>query len=129
MGSNWLINMSQREIGDTDGFAEGKATKVDVEGIEIAVVNIDGEYYGISNKCIHKNLPMDRIGDEQIVSDELREDDDNYTYGEINKEEKYVRCPWHFLKWDLETGFNPILKKSIPIFDIEEHDGKLYIEI
>lgn len=121
--------MSRQLIGDIEEFPAEAATKVEVEGIEIAVFNVDGEYRGIVNNCPHKNLPFDRIGKEQIVSEEFKEEDANYTYGEINEEEGYIRCPWHFLKWDLETGHNPILKQSIPTFDIVEEDGKLYVEL
>lgn len=119
--------MTEHHIGTVEDFPAGQATKVEIDGIPISVFNIDGSFYGIHNICIHKNLPMDKIGDEAIVSSELKEDGRRYTLGEIDEETLTIRCPWHNLEWDLETGTSEVLGRSISTFDVEARGDDVYL--
>lgn len=122
------MSQSATSVGTVDEFPEGKANKVEVKGIPILIFNINGEYYGIHNTCPHKNYPMERIGEELHVGEEFREGSEQ-TYGDIDEENLCISCPWHDLEWDLETGHNPVLNRSISTFDVEERDGEIFVQI
>jgi len=52
--------------------------------IEIAVFNIDGKYYAISNTCQHQGGPLSE--------------------GILDSEKKVVTCPWHAWKYSVIDG-------------------------
>ena len=118
--------MTGYEIGKLSDFPEGQGTKVEVNGLQIAVVNIDNELYGISDLCPHKNLPLHPVGQERIVSGvELSDDSkERVKLGDINEEELTINCPWHDLTWELETGDCPVTGQTIGTFDIEVEDDE-----
>jgi len=55
--------------------------------IEIAVFNIDGQYYALSNTCQHQGGPLSE--------------------GILDIENKIVTCPWHGWKYSLIDGKAP----------------------
>ena len=55
--------------------------------IEIAVFNIDGIYYAISNTCQHQGGPLSE--------------------GILDNEKKIVTCPWHGWKYSVLDGKAP----------------------
>lgn len=58
----------------------------DVQGKEIAIFEIEGKYYAISNVCLHMGGPLiDGTFDEN----------------------GFVTCPWHGYKFDPKTGGGP----------------------
>lgn len=59
---------------------------VDIGGKEIAVVNIDGQFYAIDERCGHMNAPMS-MG-------QIR----------VNTEKKIISCPLHYATFDIITG-------------------------
>ncbi len=78
---------SYRYVGlSTDikrGFSKSYLVKNEEEkNIEIAVFNIDGVFYAISNSCIHKGGPLSK----------------GFLDGDI------VTCPWHGWKYSVKTG-------------------------
>ena len=121
--------MGKVDIGPHGDFPEGKGVKRDVNGIEVAVFNIDGEYFAIQNSCPHKNLPLHLAGHEVARSHQLDEDHEKELLGSVNNCGPSVNCPWHHLEWDLKDGSNRITGSQIPTFDVDEEDGRLYIEI
>jgi nitrite reductase/ring-hydroxylating ferredoxin subunit/multimeric flavodoxin WrbA len=73
--------------------------------IEIAVFNIDGKYYCISNTCQHKGGPLSRgIVDERIVT-----------------------CPWHGWKYSIIDGKSAHKGgDSVNSYEIKVINDKLY---
>ncbi len=117
-----------QKIGTIDEFPEGRGTKVDVDGIEIAVFNLDGDLYGISNLCPHRRLPLHRAGEpKRRPADEVDEDVD--TIGEVDPEEGCIRCPWHRLEFDLESGVNSQTDQQVGTFDVEVDGDEVFVEI
>ncbi len=69
-------------VASTSEIPPGIMRKVTVDGQEVLLANVDGEYYAIGNVCTHQEGPLD----EGIL--------DNYE----------VECPWHSSRFDLRTG-------------------------
>ena len=66
----------------TDAIAPGQARLVIVKGKEIALFNIDGNFFALDNLCTHEEGPL--------------------AEGEVEGHE--VTCPWHGAKFDIRTG-------------------------
>ncbi len=70
------------KVAETKDVPAGKAIAVDVQGIRVAIFNIDGSYYAVDDTCTHKGGPLSE--------------------GEL--EGTVVTCPWHGETFDLCTG-------------------------
>ncbi len=70
------------KAAETKDVPAGKAIAVDVQGVKVAIFNIDGSYYAVDDTCTHKGGPLSE--------------------GEL--EGTVVTCPWHGATFDLCTG-------------------------
>ena len=69
-------------VGKTSEIPAGKLHKVSVDGKEILVVNLDGNYYAMDDTCTHAGASLSE--------------------GQI--EGSIVTCGWHGAKFDCKTG-------------------------
>lgn len=98
--------MTEHIVASTEELDEGEGKTIEVDGLSIALFNVEGEYYAVSNRCTHKGGPLG----EGFLNSELPT---------FNEEDKTVHCPWHFWEFDLETGKNPVNPDaSIRAFDV-----------
>lgn len=118
--------MTTYTIGKRSEFPEGQGTRVVVDGRDIAVFNIDGEFFAVQNNCPHKNLPLHLVGHEPVKSEKVASDGAKRggTFDGCK-----INCPWHQAEWDLETGHSPQVKKRIPRYDIEVEDDTVRIHM
>lgn len=77
-------------VGD---IAPGTGRTVDVNGIWIALFNVDGTFYAIDNACPHAGGPL---GEGKL------------------REDGVVECPWHGWRFDVTTG----LRVGNPNFEV-----------
>lgn len=86
----------KKALGAAD-LAQGQAATVTIDGTEVAVFNIEGNFYALANQCPHRGGPL---GDGDLTGD-------------------VVTCPWHGWEWNVTTGENagnPDVKvKSYPV--------------
>ena len=71
-----------RTVTNTTDLAPGDMKLVDLDGEEIAIANVDGEYFAFNNTCPHAGGPL--------------------AEGEL--EGDIVTCPWHFTPFNVRTG-------------------------
>ena len=113
------------KVAEVGEIPNERGIGVDIDGIEIAVFNADGEYYAISNRCSHQQAPLCKAGEEKLNPE--------YTWtktrGSVNAEEKTVSCPWHLWRWDLETGEHEVTGQRIGTFDVRVDDGDILVRI
>jgi nitrite reductase/ring-hydroxylating ferredoxin subunit/multimeric flavodoxin WrbA len=80
--------------------------KTEDEIIEIAIFNVDGTYYAISNSCIHKGGPLSK--------------------GSLNGD--IVTCPWHGWKYSVKTGKSPHKGgDSVNSYPVKIMEDKIYV--
>jgi nitrite reductase (NADH) small subunit len=65
-----------------DEIPAGTIREFQVDGKTLAISNIDGSFYAISNTCLHRGGPL----------------------GEGELKGKIVTCPWHGWQYDATTG-------------------------
>ena len=83
---------------DRRGDPAGQRKLVTVRGRPIAVFNLDGEFFGLFNRCPHQGGPMcEGILTGLIESDEPG----HYRY---SRKGEILRCPWHGWEFDVRTG-------------------------
>jgi nitrite reductase (NADH) small subunit len=113
------------KAAQTEEIPKGRGIAIDVDGIEIAIFNADGEFYAISNRCSHQSAPMCKAGEKKINAEHTW----TKTRGKVNAEECSVTCPWHLWKWDLETGKNEASGQRIATFDVTVEDDSVFVRI
>lgn len=61
---------------------EGEGRVIKVDGVDVALFHLDGEYYAIDNTCVHRGGPLGEGMCDGIV----------------------VTCPWHGWQYDVTSG-------------------------
>src|SRR5919112_4198112 len=99
----YICLKSEIPIGNSKSFSIKNAEGKD---IEIAVFNIDGIFYAISNTCIHKGGPLSK--------------------GFLDKD--IVTCSWHGWKYSVKNGKSPHQGgDSVNSYDVKEIEDKIYV--
>jgi nitrite reductase/ring-hydroxylating ferredoxin subunit len=75
-------NQDYVEAGKVSEISNGHMKHVEINGKEIAIVNVDGKFYAFSDRCGHMNARLSR--------------------GSINQ--SVVTCPFHAAKFDVTSG-------------------------
>jgi 3-phenylpropionate/trans-cinnamate dioxygenase ferredoxin subunit len=80
-----------------------------VEDREILVVNVEGKFYAVSNKCPHMNYPL--------------------YLGSLNG--KTITCGFHYAKFDIATGkaLSPPAHEPLKTFKIKIEDSTVLVEL
>lgn len=109
--------MTRHVVGSVDEIPPGEGKSVEVDGLPVAIFNVEGEYYGISNRCIHKGGPL---GEGVLHSD----------LPTIDEDRKSLHCPWHYWEFDLETGRSVVDEsKGLRTFDVSIDDEQIVVNV
>jgi nitrite reductase/ring-hydroxylating ferredoxin subunit len=76
-------------VANKSDVAPGCGIPVEVNGRQVALFNVNGEYYAIDNTCIHRGGPL--------------------AEGFIDSANLTVQCPWHGWIYSLASGESPIV--------------------
>jgi nitrite reductase (NADH) small subunit len=95
----------------------GTSTTVKAFGTTVAVFNVEGQVFALSNHCPHHGGPLchGRISGAVLPSQPYE-----YRYG---REGRVLICPWHGWEFDIESGrtiFDPAVRVKIYEARIEE---------
>ena len=71
-------------VASTSDLKPGENKVVEVNGEQVALFNVDGEFFAINNTCLHRGGPL----------------------GEGFLEGDVVTCPWHGWRYNVKTGSN-----------------------
>jgi 3-phenylpropionate/trans-cinnamate dioxygenase ferredoxin subunit len=90
--------MARHVVATTSEIPPGTRKRVTVRGRAIGIFNINGEFFGLFDRCPHQGGSL--CGG--LVTGLVEADEPgSYTYtrrGEI------LRCPWHGWEFDIRTG-------------------------
>ena len=87
----------------TDELDDGDKLVVQLEGKEIAVFNIEGEYHAYLNWCPHQGGPCCE-GKVSGTSTATYDRETMEVSLEWTKEDQIMNCPWHGWEFDLTSG-------------------------
>lgn len=120
--------MNDREfVAPADELEPGDRTIIEVGGMEVGVINYEGEYYGIQNVCAHDGGPVCKGLVQGTL--EAKWPGPGERVNEYFSDTPAIACPWHGWEYDLETGDHigdPTI--SLRTYDIIEEEGDLFIE-
>ena len=92
-------------------FEPGSTRVVYLDGKQVALFNVDGRFYALSNRCTHARGPLSE--------GEIEQDGDGCT----------VTCPWHYAKFDLSSGqvVDGIASANVEAYQVEVRDGVIWV--
>lgn len=101
-----------REIVRVAELAElpaGGLRFVEVDGLPIALANVDGAIYAFGDSCRHEGGPLSA----GVLIDAT------------------VTCPWHGWTYDVRTGKSvvPPIGLRVPTYPVTVRDGVVYVEV
>jgi chlorite dismutase/nitrite reductase/ring-hydroxylating ferredoxin subunit len=99
------------EVCPLEEFAPGERKLVYLKGQQVALFNVEGNLYALSNRCSHARGPLSE--------------------GAVEAAENActVTCPWHYAKYDLATGavVDGIASAPVPTYQTDVRDGLVYV--
>jgi len=115
------------EVVPVDELTPGERAIVDVNGHDVGVFNVDGEYYALLNTCPHERGPVCDGSVRGILEAEWPGPGERVV--ESYAETPAISCPWHGWEFDMETGKHVGDQNCVvPTFDVVAEDGTLYVE-
>lgn len=94
------------KLGAAHDIPEGSSRIYVIQGEEIAVFNVDGKFFALSNICPHQGGPL----------------------GEGEIEGGTITCPWHGWKFDIKTGGCLQGDEDCKRYEVIEEKGVLYLK-
>ncbi len=102
MANSWV------KVAGADQLKPGNAMKVDVNGQELALYNVDGKFFATSNICPHQGGPL----------------------AEGMMEGCTVVCPWHAWVFDVSNGQSPVNPRAkIPCFQVKVEGKDVLVSV
>lgn len=90
--------MTKHIVATVSEIPVGGRKVIEVDGREIGLYNVNGEFFAIRNRCPHQGGPL---CSGRVTGFIMATAPGQYSYtrrGEI------VRCPWHGWEFDIKTG-------------------------
>jgi len=99
------------QLLDVDDIPEGKAKRVEIEGLRIVVTRINGDIYAVGDMCTHANYALSE--------------------GPIDTEELTIECWKHGAQFCLKTGEAISLPATKPIttYQLETIQASVFIHL
>jgi 3-phenylpropionate/trans-cinnamate dioxygenase ferredoxin subunit len=103
--------VSAHRVGPLEGFADGKAHRVELDGVVLALIRIGDDVYVIGDRCSHQDVSLSE--------------------GEVDVEERTLECWKHGSAFSLETGDPTSLPatRPVPVFDARVVDGEVEVVV
>ncbi|MFP4559769.1 MAG: Rieske (2Fe-2S) protein [Thiohalorhabdus sp.] len=96
------------QVGRIEDIPPGSVARVEADDVPMAVVNLGGELYALTNLCTHMDA-------------ELHE-------GELDPEGE-LECPAHGARFDVRTGeaLTPPAFETLETYPVQVADGLVYV--
>src|SRR3977135_2492163 len=95
-------------VAKATDIAPGQIREIRLEGMTIAVANVEGQFHAISNTCLHRGGPL----------------------GQGSLQGNVVTCPWHGWSFDVTSGkVHHSQTVGVACYPVELRDDGLYVDI
>ena len=105
--------MAKHIIGTVDEIPPGERKLVTIEGREIGVFNVHGEFHALRNRCPHQGGALCKGRVSGFVTAKVPGEYEYTRKGEI------LRCPWHGWEYDIKTGQSWVDPSSVRVRSYE----------
>jgi len=94
-----------------DAIPSGHAARVVIDGVPVAIFNVDGEFHALDDTCSHAEASLSE--------------------GELHPEECSIECPLHGSSFDLSTGEPLSLPavEAVRVHRVAVEDGLLKVAL
>jgi nitrite reductase/ring-hydroxylating ferredoxin subunit len=94
-------------LAKTEDVPEGEMIGVAIDGLELLVANVGGQYRAIGSMCTHEGGPL--------------------TEGDLY--DSIVTCPWHGSEFDVETGeaVTPPAMEPEPVYEVRVEGDEIQV--
>ncbi len=101
--------MSRTRVASLGELTDGEATRVEVDGVGVALVRVGQDVYAIGDRCSHADVSL--------------------SGGEVDEDECTLECPKHGSAFDLRSGEPQSLPalRPVPVWDAEVVDGDVWL--
>jgi 3-phenylpropionate/trans-cinnamate dioxygenase ferredoxin subunit len=108
-------------VGRVADIPVGERLIVEVNGRSIGIFNVNGEFYGVVNRCPHMGAEMCRGHLAPYLGSSGPGEYD------FDTSRQFLMCPWHGWEFDIKTGQSYLDPNSTRIrtYQVEVEDGKL----
>ena len=116
--------MAKYVVAAANEILPGQRKLVNVRGRPILIFNLDGDYFGILDRCPHQGA---RLCKGQLVG--LVESDRPGQYN-FTRSNEIIRCAWHGWEFDIRTGKSRCEPEKIKAtqYNIDTKTGSEVIE-
>ena len=97
------------KVGEVTELGPGEGKTVEVEGVSLALFNVDGTYFAIANACTHVGGPL---GEGALIG-------------------KEVTCPLHGAQFDVTCGkvLSGPARSDVKSFPVSVEGNNLFVEL
>jgi 3-phenylpropionate/trans-cinnamate dioxygenase ferredoxin subunit len=97
------------KVAEVSELEPGAKKQIDLDGVEVALFNVDGEYYAIEDVCTHDGAPL--------------------AHGRFRGEE--VTCPRHGARFNVKTGAALCMPAFEPVetYPVKVEENGIFIEV
>ena len=96
------------KVASISDLKPGENKVVNVNGTDVALFNIGGEFFATSNICLHRGGPL----------------------GEGFLEGDVVTCPWHGWRYDVKTGANATIPSAkVATYQVKVEDTNVLVAV
>jgi nitrite reductase (NADH) small subunit len=121
--------MREVHLGSISAFSDPGRKVVDIDGFEIGVFHIEGQFSAYRNICPHMGGPVCQGKILPRVEEEITPDRKSRGLA-FSKTQTNIVCPWHGYEFDLRTGRhqgNPQLR--LRPLQVRVADGEVFVAI
>ena len=121
--------MAEHAVVGARELGPGDHVVVELEGREVGVFNVDGEYVAHTNWCAHQSGPVCEGPVSGFQEAAFDRETLSTTY-EWTKEGEVLACPWHGWEFDLLTG-ECYSKDGVKLIthDVRVEDGEVVVSL
>ena len=96
------------KVASTSDLKPGGNKVVNVNGTDVALFNVDGEFFAINNTCLHRGGPLG----EGLVDGDV------------------VTCPWHGWRYNVKTGTNVTIPTAhVASYQVKVEDSDVLVAV
>ncbi len=96
------------KVAQAHEVPEGTGKVIVVNGEEIALFHVKGEFYAIHNLCVHRGGPL----------------------GEGSLDGTIVTCPWHGWEYDITTGVSVTYpEQQVKSFPVKVEGEDVFVSV